>query len=72
MKQIEIGSNTECACGTNDHQRWSSIHNIRERIDVSNDFEPAWHNGDGVDGVAGEEQRHRHDLPDPRRAIPCF
>ena len=54
------------------HQRPQPIHLIRQWIALRDHLQPGWHDGNGVDSIAGEEQRHGEHLPNPHEALACL
>ena len=68
-RTAKSNSDAVTAGSSDHHQRAQRIHLIRQRVGVGNDLQPVGHDGDGVDGVAGEEQRHGQDLADAHEPL---
>ena len=60
----KIHPDAESARAAGDHQCAEEVNLVGEGVDVGDDFEPGGHDRNRVDGVAGEEEGHGHDLAD--------
>ena len=60
---------TEGAFSALDHHRAQRIDEVGQGIDQGDDLERHRHDRDGIDRVAGEEERHRQHLSDAHHAV---
>lgn len=54
------------------HQRTQRIHLIAERVGFGDGSDPTRHHADGINCIAGEEERHGQDLADAHKTLAGF
>src|SRR6266700_2496889 len=57
---------------TGKHHRTQRVYFIAQRVGMRYDLQPAGHDRDRVDRIAGKEERHRQHLPDAHEALARF